>query len=100
MLSTLSKDELPLVSQRMKSFSDQWRDHFSILVLIIPDGIVKENKIYGLKAAVLTQVVSTLNHYLQNKYLQNIVKNFISNSPKVVSRLEALKNTSTDAVLL
>ena len=60
----------------MKSFSDQWRDHFSILVLIIPDGIVKENRICGerLREAVLTQVVSSLKHYLQNKYLRDIVK--------------------------
>lgn len=45
-------------------------------MLIIPDGIVKENKIYGkyLDKAVLAQVVSPLKHYLQNKYLQNIVK--------------------------
>ena len=71
-------------------------------MLIIPNGIVKENKIYGkrLDKAVLALVVASLNHYLQNKYLQNTV-NFISNSPKVVSRLEPLmKNMSTDAGLL
>lgn len=34
----------------MKSFSDQWRDHFYILMLIIPDGIVKGSKKSMLKA--------------------------------------------------
>lgn len=60
----------------MKSFSDQWRDHFSILMLIIPNGIVKENKIYveRLREAVVVVVVSSLKQYLQNNYLQSAIK--------------------------
>lgn len=47
----------------MKSFSDQWRDHFSILMLIIPNGIVKEYKIYGkrLRKAVLARTCCSWN---------------------------------------
>lgn len=45
-------------------------------MLIIPDGIVKENKIYGerLRKAVVVLVVSSLKQDLQNQYLHSVVK--------------------------
>ena len=45
-------------------------------MLIVPDGIVKEKTIYGkrLDEAVLALLLSSRKHYLQNKYLKNVVK--------------------------
>lgn len=59
-----------------KAFQINEKTTSRVLMLVIPDGIVKQNEIHGnrLCKAVLVQVVSSLKHYLQNKYLQSTVK--------------------------
>ena len=84
----LSKDELPLVSQRMSGPNEKlfrsmtrplhhpYADYARWCCKKGIKFIVKKKEKRGLREALLAQVMSSLKHYLQNKYLQNIVKNF------------------------
>lgn len=82
------------------SFSDQWKEkHYFVLMLITPVRVVQENQSDGNKPhkGELAQAISSLQHYLQNKYLHNAIKKLLAKKWWVIQKPLEM-NLLTDAV--